>query len=173
GNVVVVSHENDVMTYYASLNEVEVKADSEVKQGDAIGTAGKNLFGKDNGTHVHFELRKDGKEVDPESFFNQPVSELDKIDVEEEEEAEQEGSESESDEGEDAEATEEDAEATEEEEEQQDDIEVDSEQEDPEADEEEQEEDPAADEEQDEEEGSEDEDLTDETSDSSASSASA
>src|SRR5699024_3207916 len=90
-----VSHENDVMTYYASLNEVEVKADSEVKQGDAIGTAGKNLFGKDSGTHVHFELRKDGKEVDPESFFNQPVSELDKIDVEEEEEAEQEGSESE------------------------------------------------------------------------------
>src|SRR5699024_9664719 len=161
---VVVSHENDVMTYYASLNEVEVKADSEVKQGDAIGTAGKNLFGKDNGTHVHFELRKDGKEVDPESFFNQPVSELDKIDVEEEEE---EGSESESDEGEDAEATEEDAEATEEEEEQQDDIEVDSEQEDPEADEEDQDEDedPAADEEQDEEEGSEDEDLTDETSD--------
>ena len=177
GNVVVVSHENDVMTYYASLNEVEVKADSEVKQGDAIGTAGKNLFGKDSGTHVHFELRKDGKEVDPESFFNQPVSELDKIDVEEEEEAEQEGSESESDEGEDAEATEEDAEATEEEEEQQDDIEVDSEQEDPEADEEDQDqdqdEDPAADEEEDEEEGSEDEDLTDETSDSSASSASA
>src|SRR5690625_745508 len=178
GNVVVVSHENDVMTYYASLNEVEVKADSEVKQGDAIGTAGKNLFGKDNGTHVHFELRKDGKEVDPESFFNQPVSELDKIDVEEEEEeveeeeAEQEGSESESDEGEDAEATEEDAEATEEEE-NQDDIEVDSEQEDPEADEEDQDEDPAVDEEQDEEEGSEDEDLTDETSDSSASSASA
>jgi len=174
GNVVVVSHENDVMTYYASLNEVEVKADSEVKQGDAIGTAGKNLFGKDNGTHVHFELRKDGIEVDPESFFNQPVSELDKIDVEkeEEEEAEQEGSESESDEGEDAEATEEDAEATEEEE-QQDDIEVDSEQENPEADEEDQDEDPAADEEQDEEEGSEDEDLTDETSDSSASSASA
>src|SRR5699024_10370626 len=207
GNVVVVSHENDVMTYYASLNEVEVKADSEVKQGDAIGTAGKNLFGKDSGTHVHFELRKDGKEVDPESFFNQPVSELDKIDVEEEEEAEQEGSESESEEGEDDEATEEDAEATEEEEEEaeqegseaesdegedgeateedeeateeeeekQDDIEVDSEQEDPEADEEDQDqdEDPAADEEEDEEEGSEDEDLTDETSDSSASSASA
>src|SRR5690625_2169487 len=174
GNDVVVSHENDVMTYYASLNEVEVKADSEVKQGDAIGTAGKTLFGKDNGTQGHCELRKDGIEVDPESFFNQPVSELDKIDVEkeEEEEAEQEGSESESDEGEDAEATEEDAEATEEEE-QQDDIEVDSEQENPEADEEDQDEDPAADEEQDEEEGSEDEDLTDETSDSSASSASA
>src|SRR5699024_3647961 len=122
GNVVVVSQGNDVMTYYASLIEVEVIADSEFNQVYAIGTSGKNLFGKDSGTHVHFELRKDGKEVDPESFFNQPVSELDKIDVQEEEEAEQEGSESESDEGEDAEATEEDAEATEEEE-QQDDIE--------------------------------------------------
>ncbi|RDW20564.1 M23 family metallopeptidase [Oceanobacillus chungangensis] len=76
GNVVIMSHENDVTTYYASLENVVVTAGDEVKQGDEIGTAGKNIFGKDNGTHVHFELRKDGKEVNPESFFNQSVSSL-------------------------------------------------------------------------------------------------
>ncbi|SHG84941.1 M23 family metallopeptidase [Ornithinibacillus halophilus] len=77
GNVVVLSHGNDVTTHYASLGEVNVELEDEVKQGDVIGTAGQNLFGKDNGTHVHFELRKEGKEVNPESFFNQPVSKLD------------------------------------------------------------------------------------------------
>ncbi|MUK89676.1 peptidoglycan DD-metalloendopeptidase family protein [Ornithinibacillus sp. L9] len=77
GNVVILSHDNDVTTYYASLGEVNVEPEDEVKQGDVIGTAGQNLFGKDNGTHVHFELRKDGKDVNPEEFFNQPLSKLD------------------------------------------------------------------------------------------------
>ncbi|MTW88263.1 peptidoglycan DD-metalloendopeptidase family protein, partial [Virgibacillus dakarensis] len=77
GNVVELSHENDVTTYYASLGKVDVKAGDKVKQGDVIGTGGKNLFGKDKGVHVHFELRKDGKAVNPEEFFNQPVSKLD------------------------------------------------------------------------------------------------
>ncbi|RKQ34357.1 M23 family metallopeptidase [Oceanobacillus halophilus] len=83
GNVVILSHENDVTTYYASLGEVAVTAGDEVKQGDQLGTAGKNIFGKDNGTHVHFELRKGDKGVNPESFFNQPVSALDELEGEE------------------------------------------------------------------------------------------
>ncbi|MFC4024987.1 peptidoglycan DD-metalloendopeptidase family protein [Oceanobacillus longus] len=76
GNVVVLTHEDGVKTYYASLDEVTVTAGSKLTQGDTVGTAGKNLFGKDNGTHVHFEIRKDGKEINPESYFNQPVSSL-------------------------------------------------------------------------------------------------
>src|SRR5699024_3715911 len=60
GNVVILDHENDVTTYYASLADVQVKAGADVKQGDLLGGAGKNIFGKDNGTHVHFELRKEG-----------------------------------------------------------------------------------------------------------------
>lgn len=79
GHVVVLDHDNGVMTYYASLAEVQVEAGSDVKQGDLVGSAGKNIFGQDNGTHVHFELRKDGQEVNPEEFFNQPVSSLDNV----------------------------------------------------------------------------------------------
>ncbi|MFD2629371.1 peptidoglycan DD-metalloendopeptidase family protein [Oceanobacillus kapialis] len=79
GNVVVLSHENDVKTYYASLEEVSVKAGAEVKQGEKLGTAGKNLFGQDSGTHVYFELRKGEKHVNPEEFFNQPVSSLESV----------------------------------------------------------------------------------------------
>lgn len=76
GNVVVLSHSDDLKTYYASLEDVAVTVSDNVEQGDKLGTAGKNLFGKDNGTHLHFEIRKDGKEVNPESYFEQPVSSI-------------------------------------------------------------------------------------------------
>ncbi|WP_100009914.1 peptidoglycan DD-metalloendopeptidase family protein [Lentibacillus sediminis] len=76
GNVVVLEHGNEVSTYYASLGEVNVEAGQEVEQGATIGTAGNNLFGKDEGTHVHFQLRKSGEEVNPTEYFNQPVSSL-------------------------------------------------------------------------------------------------
>ncbi|WP_087973610.1 M23 family metallopeptidase [Oceanobacillus rekensis] len=88
GNVVVLAHEDEVKTYYASLEEVSVKAGSKLKQGEKVGTAGKNLFGNDNGTHVHFEIRKDGKEINPESYFDQPVSSLGSISEEAKEESE-------------------------------------------------------------------------------------
>lgn len=76
GNVVVLAHNEDIKTYYASLEEVSVSAGDKLTQGDKLGTAGKNIFGKDNGTHVHFEIRKSGTELNPESYFNQPVSSL-------------------------------------------------------------------------------------------------
>ncbi|GLO67646.1 M23 family metallopeptidase [Oceanobacillus kimchii] len=76
GNVVVLAHDEDIKTYYASLEEVSVSAGDKLTQGDKLGTAGKNIFGKDNGTHVHFEIRKSGTELNPESYFNQPVSSL-------------------------------------------------------------------------------------------------
>lgn len=97
GNVVVLSHANDVTSYYASLGEVNVEVDSKIEQGDVIGTAGQSLFGKDNGTHLHFQLRKDGSEVDPETYFGQPLSKLDELDSESAEEESADESESKED----------------------------------------------------------------------------
>lgn len=95
GNVVVMSHGEDIMTYYASLGEVSVEPGTDVKQGEQIGTAGKNLFSEESGTHVHFEIRKGEAEVNPEEFFNEPLSKLVDFDVEEkaEPEAEEENTE--------------------------------------------------------------------------------
>lgn len=76
GNIITISHQDAITTHYASLGEVFVDAGTKVKQGEKIGIAGKNLFSEESGTHLHFELSKDGKEVNPETFFNQPVSKL-------------------------------------------------------------------------------------------------
>ena len=76
GNVVILSHEDDISTYYASLGEVEVDVGAKVSQGDMLGVSGKNLFSEESGNHVHFEIRKAEVEVNPEQFFNESVLKL-------------------------------------------------------------------------------------------------
>lgn len=76
GNVVEISHENEVSTVYASLADVQVQAGAEVSQGDVLGTAGSNSFGQASGVHVHFEVRNNGEPVNPEAFFEQPASKI-------------------------------------------------------------------------------------------------
>ncbi|MCP3027592.1 peptidoglycan DD-metalloendopeptidase family protein [Halobacillus sp. A5] len=74
GNVVELTHDNDVTTVYSSLGEVAIQSGDEVKQGDVLGQSGQNSFGQESGVHVHFEVRKDGEPVNPETFFGQAVS---------------------------------------------------------------------------------------------------
>jgi stage II sporulation protein Q len=76
GMVVELEHENGITTKYASLEDVVVSAGEEVTQGEVLGSAGQNIYGKENGIHVHFELRKDGTPLNPEEFFNKSVSEI-------------------------------------------------------------------------------------------------
>ncbi|SFK15730.1 stage II sporulation protein Q [Halobacillus dabanensis] len=76
GNVIEITHDEDVTTVYASLEDVEVLAGSDVSQGDVLGAAGKNSFGQASGVHVHFEVRSDGQPVNPEDFFGQPMSKI-------------------------------------------------------------------------------------------------
>jgi len=100
GNVVVLGHEEDISTYYASLGEVAVEPGDKIAQGDELGVAGKNLFSEESGNHVHFEIRKDDLEVDPEKFFNESVAKL--IEYEPEEMPEEAPSEEDAEDAEDA-----------------------------------------------------------------------
>ncbi|MDL4838869.1 M23 family metallopeptidase [Aquibacillus rhizosphaerae] len=90
GNLIKIDHGNDISTYYASLENVLVESGAEVKQGDAIATAGRNLFGQASGTHVHFELRKNGEPVNPEDYFNQSMADIEVEELEQEEKTDEE-----------------------------------------------------------------------------------
>ncbi|WP_337193732.1 peptidoglycan DD-metalloendopeptidase family protein [Halobacillus litoralis] len=76
GNVIEITHDENISTVYASLEDVDVLAGSDVAQGDVLGSAGKNSFGQASGVHVHFEVRSDGQPVNPEEFFGQPMSKI-------------------------------------------------------------------------------------------------
>jgi len=63
GNMVLVKHQGDVVTAYAHLDRVVVKKDAVIGQGAMIGTVGKT--GNVATPQLHFEVRVDGKAVDP------------------------------------------------------------------------------------------------------------
>ena len=63
GNYVEVKHNSDMISIYAHLNRVTVKKGSKVNQGEQIGKVGST--GRSTGPHLHLEIRKNGKLVDP------------------------------------------------------------------------------------------------------------
>ena len=71
GTTVVIRHDGDYTTKYASLSQqVLVKAGDSVKAGDVIGTVGSTaLLESGIGEHVHFSVSCDGVLVDPAEFL--------------------------------------------------------------------------------------------------------
>ncbi|SMO66809.1 Peptidase family M23 [Melghirimyces algeriensis] len=69
GKQVELKHKNGLVTVYQSLSNPRVQVGDTVEQGDKIAEAGRNKFEKEAGIHLHFEVRKDGKSVNPESYL--------------------------------------------------------------------------------------------------------
>lgn len=63
GNVVVIEHEDGLVTRYAHLDSFAVKPGERVRSGDKIGEVGST--GVTSGPHLHFETLIDGARVDP------------------------------------------------------------------------------------------------------------
>jgi len=68
GKVVVVDHGNGLETRYGHLSRFHVKEGDTVRQGQVIGGMGST--GRSTGTHLHFEIRVDGRAVDPQPFLD-------------------------------------------------------------------------------------------------------
>lgn len=84
GNLVVITHDNGFVTYYAHCSKLLVEAGDQVTQGTPIAAVGST--GRSTGPHCHFEVRYQNEPVDPLAYLpgenNAPVRAP--IDVEEE-----------------------------------------------------------------------------------------
>lgn len=71
GLTIVIEHENGFSSVYSNLLTAEfVVADEEVKSGQTIGTVGNSAtFEILDDAHLHFEILKDGKSVDPQMYI--------------------------------------------------------------------------------------------------------
>ena len=67
GNVVVLEHGCGFSTIYAHNKKNAVKLGQKVKRGEVIGYVGST--GNSTGPHVHYEVWKDGKHVNPQHYF--------------------------------------------------------------------------------------------------------
>jgi murein DD-endopeptidase MepM/ murein hydrolase activator NlpD len=66
GNMVQIDHGNGYATRYGHAYKVLVHVGETVQRGDVIGLVGNT--GRSTGPHVHFEVLKNGREVDPARF---------------------------------------------------------------------------------------------------------
>ncbi len=67
GNIVIVQHENGLITSYAHLKDIMVKNGASVNSGDIIGTVGKT--GDVTDSQLYFEVMKDKKPIDPTKYL--------------------------------------------------------------------------------------------------------
>jgi len=75
GTTIKIRHENDIISTYQSLSQVNVKVDDVVVRGQVIGTSGTcSLYNTDS--NLHFELTYQGKNVNPEEYYNKSTDEL-------------------------------------------------------------------------------------------------
>jgi len=63
GNYIAITHTNRWSTFYGHLQKVETVLHTDVKSGNLIGRVG--TTGQSTGPHLHFELRQDGRALDP------------------------------------------------------------------------------------------------------------
>lgn len=67
GNCIVINHGNGFETYYGHLSRILISQGEQVKAGDNIGKIGST--GRSTGPHLHYEIHKNGKIINPRSFL--------------------------------------------------------------------------------------------------------
>lgn len=72
GNVVKIDHGFGYETLYAHMSKIIVRPGQKVKRGEIIGYVGNT--GRSTGPHLHYEVRKNGKPINPVHFFYQDLT---------------------------------------------------------------------------------------------------
>jgi murein DD-endopeptidase MepM/ murein hydrolase activator NlpD len=67
GHEVRVDHGYGYVTIYGHMDEILVKKGQKVKRGEVVGTLGNT--GRSSGPHLHYEIRQNGRTVNPMYFF--------------------------------------------------------------------------------------------------------
>jgi murein DD-endopeptidase MepM/ murein hydrolase activator NlpD len=67
GNKIVIDHGNGYETAYSHLSDIDVRVGQKVQTGDHIGDMGST--GNSTGSHLHFEVMRNGKFMDPEDWL--------------------------------------------------------------------------------------------------------
>jgi murein DD-endopeptidase MepM/ murein hydrolase activator NlpD len=67
GNLIKINHGRGIETRYGHLSAMTVRAGQHVRRGDVIGRMGST--GRSTGSHLHYEVRIDGRAVNPVPFM--------------------------------------------------------------------------------------------------------
>jgi len=67
GNLIIIKHKNNLATYYGHLSKIIAQKGLKIRKGQLIGKVGST--GRSTGPHLHFEVRKGKKPLNPAGFI--------------------------------------------------------------------------------------------------------
>lgn len=67
GNIIIIDHGNGIETYYGHCSKLYAKVGTTVTSGETIAAVGST--GNSTGSHLHFEIRQNGKYVNPQNYL--------------------------------------------------------------------------------------------------------
>ena len=80
GGTIYIQHADGIKTRYCHCKQVNVNKGDKVNKGDVVGLSGGAPGdvgrGRSDGAHLHFEVYKDGKVVDPEEYLGSEVGQF-------------------------------------------------------------------------------------------------
>ena len=76
GNVVEITHSSNLVTTYYSIDNIKVKEGQALKQGDVIGTSGKNKISSTSDNMMLFEVSLNGSNINPNNYYQMKLEDL-------------------------------------------------------------------------------------------------
>lgn len=76
GKIVEITHNNNLISVYQSLNDIVVQEGDLIIQGQIIAKSGTSNISKDLNNHLHFEIIYNGKNINPEKCYDKKIDEL-------------------------------------------------------------------------------------------------
>ncbi len=71
GTVVEITHDDNIVSVYKSLEKADVEIGDSISAGSIIGQVGTTMTQELNsGAHLHFEMLQNGKKVDPNNYLD-------------------------------------------------------------------------------------------------------
>ena len=76
GNVIEITHSPSLVTTYYSIDNINVSMDQEIKQGDVIGTSGKNNISSTSDNMMLFEVSLNSNNINPNTYYEMNLEDL-------------------------------------------------------------------------------------------------
>jgi len=75
GKIVEIKHDNDIISSYGSLKEINVQKGENISQGSKIGVSGTNKL-NDSGNNLHLEIYQNGVNIDPLKIIGKNIGDF-------------------------------------------------------------------------------------------------
>lgn len=76
GKTIEIKHDNNVISVYQGLSEVNIKQGDTVSQSTVLGKSGISKINVELGNHLHFEIYANGQVLNPEKCYGKKINEI-------------------------------------------------------------------------------------------------